>query len=575
MSQMLPRRMAAYLQLGFLNILMFLRISKGHDYINGTSQFCCTVDYISEMTCDWVERAAVTGDQCMVQAEDNMFANKCEAQSVLDAVLRGSSRSCSLSFSFFTIAQSFNVTLWCHKNGHKSLNGMIEMFEPSSNIKIPRPDIVANMSTNDCQFSWTVPKTITDYMALKSELRYKPKDGLWKDSELLLIESVLRTSIDLKHLKPSQVYVAQIRVKTLEGRGIVYRSVWSQWSLEVEWETPGSTINDGNQMAVWGVLSLISIVVTMILVFVNRYMMPKRLKKLKWFSVPDPGKFFYDLNSIHGGNFQKWLGGRLTASFYTAEELGTEISPVEISSIKDSESFIKKDYISDGSSSWSAGTSSLSSFANQGYFWFSYPNCVEMEPCKVYFSYGQSGAESGSEESGSYQCLTTSNDSLYEDLDVEPTSPGSECGGRGRLGFDRVMEEVLASATLTTSAAEVGHVGQLLGNVPHNGRACDLLPPKPQIAFFQFPHYSLGSRAFPHTMLLNEELEEEEEGEEDEGRQGCKGLSFGDQAVSQCSGVFRQEAGNILKAASLNLGRSCDAYLSLKEVQSTYSNKSI
>ncbi|GCB65342.1 hypothetical protein scyTo_0013445 [Scyliorhinus torazame] len=402
-----------------------------------------------------------------------------------------------------------------------------------------------------------------------------------------------RVSIDSANLKPEGIYKAQIRVKISDEPPVYYRSTWSEWSHPVKWKSEVPSPSVGVMRPV--LVSSLLFAGILVAVGIGQFTIQRsKVKKLHWLSIPDPGKFFYELNSTYGGNFQKWLGTTFPTSFNSTEDLATEISSVEISEIKDSESFIKQDYVSDSSGFKSIGDSSMSSFANQGYFWFSYPSAYEVDSCKVYFSYGRSGVQSGSEQSGSYRCLTSSNDSLYhsslqyspgsvfeKELDHDRSSARTGAGGNALTGAridDPAGEpEDPRNGKPLQFSHELGNIGQLLrSNTPPKGsNGCpNSIAQGPLFEALRYPFVSLEDTMFKRK-------------EEGVSRCGSDSLVFeeGQMEPLPATGTllstqgpqdgFRQESTSIFKTASLNLQQSSDAYLSLKEVQSKYSNQSI
>ncbi|XP_059496440.1 interleukin-2 receptor subunit beta-like [Stegostoma tigrinum] len=576
---------------------------------SGNEDLRCTVDYLATMTCCWSEQVSKNADCTLwVNDPDHDEEDEDEPEFPKTCTPRSSEmqgRSCNLTFQFFAAAQIFNMTLLCPSPEAKAPVVWIPNFKPLHNIKMKPPFnlTVTNNSQTQTDFSWMIYYEMQFSDKLQIELRYKTEDEQWTNARSLhIVKQKQQASIDGSNLKPDRQYIAQIRSKILDNNPDYYNSTWSEWSQEVKWKSAVHTHSDGifrvtqiTSLLFAGILVVLAIlaILTFRQLTIRRY----NVKKLHWLSIPDPGKFFYELNATYGGNFQKWLGSTLPASFNSTEDLGTEISSVEISEIKDSESFIKQDYVSDSSGFKSIGNSSLSSFANQGYFWFRYPSTYEVDSCKVYFSYDRSSLQSGSEGSGSYlekngSCLTLSNDSLYDSsqqnspCSVFVTEPDQECistqnKAGGKASTDEEMDGPPRGPEYPTnvkSSGKLGYLGQLLRNdCPSRGSQEGL---NPIIQMHLFEHLN-----YPFVSLEDITLTTKEEGI---SRSGSDSLMFGESQMgpppinmenimsAQCPlDGFRQESANILKSTSLNLGQSSDAYLSLKEVQSKYSNQSI
>ncbi|XP_051898922.1 interleukin-2 receptor subunit beta-like isoform X2 [Pristis pectinata] len=484
---------------------------------------------------------------------------------------------------YFAAAQIFNVTLLCSRNGSKYEAAKISRFFPKHNIQFQPPYnlIVVNNTDTMTELSWK-----TNYEAFFSdkmefEIRYKLESDQWKNAKKHLIQhNERRLRIDSSNLKPDSSYVTQIRVKIFDNKRGDYRSIWSKWSQILKWKTKKSKAAAGKLNTTLSVCLSLSGILFVVAILVIRQLAVgrSRMKTHRWLAIPDPGKFFYELNSTYGGNFQKWLGTKIPASFSSTEELSTEISSLEISEIKDSQSFLKQNFISDSSGFKSISDSSMSSFANQGYFWCNYPSSYEAYPCKVYFSYDRAELRADSEKSESYRYLTSSNDSLYDSsLQYSPCTFSID-----KQGFDLDCEESLSHTAVDASEEEIDRPPR-----EHEAPTCLPYPDHqashghsakeshvPLNGVSQFPAFGSSDCFFePHILLANDESA---------GRFASNGSMFEKaQAGALPSGTpcsqdgLIQQNPSVFKTTSLNLVQSTDAYLSLNEVRSKYSNQSI
>ncbi|XP_078093583.1 interleukin-2 receptor subunit beta-like [Mustelus asterias] len=581
------------LQFGFIALIASLW-SSGLGCHSGNQDLKCFVDYGQSMTCCWSQKVSHNDPGCKVNVDDpedpDSFPLICSPKQELRSSKR-QNRICNVEVPYFAAMQNFNITLSCPRPGSLKEVAWIPEFRPFQHIKLKPPYnlTIVNNSRTGTDFVWLADHDLAFVAKLKFEMRYKIEDEQWKNAKRFqIVQSEQRTKIDAANLKAERVYEAQIRVRIVEDNLEEYISTWSDWSDTVKWKskTPIPSVN-----VIRPILFSSLIFAGILIAVAVKYVTAKRykVKKLHWLSIPDPGKFFYELNSTYGGNFQKWMGTTLPASFSSTEDLQMEISSVEISGIKDSESFIKQDYVSDSSGFKSIGNSSLSSFANQGYFWFSYPSAYEVDSCKVYFSYDRSGLRSGSERSGSYRCLSSSSDSLYDSsIQYSPCSVFE----RG-LDHDRSLAQGAATGEKMDDppgepghpshgepfqrARELGNIGQLQRNdCPAEG-SHECLNPTAQIPLFESLQYAFVS-------LEDLTFKSKVEGVSRCGSNGhifeeCQTEPF-PATESPLSTMYpqdglRQECTSIFKTTSLNLEQSSDAYLSLKEVQSKYSNQSI
>ncbi|XP_067316619.1 interleukin-2 receptor subunit beta [Pseudorasbora parva] len=186
-------------------------------------------------------------------------------------------------------------------------------------------------------------------------------------------------------------------------------AIWSDWSEEYSWisevgrmpttaPTPDVSGILGLELTITGfVLTVIPMValVCVILICCNRN---KRLQKSQSFSIPDPSKFFGDLNSYHGGNFTSWLGPIL--SYESFIKVNTEfVSPVEVLKCQDGCESRSTNRHSGGLQDGWEGTNKSSNFSNSTYFLSqSSKGPVDtLEPCSPHSSYGPAGGVIGPE----------------------------------------------------------------------------------------------------------------------------------------------------------------------------------
>ncbi|XP_072127606.1 interleukin-2 receptor subunit beta-like [Mobula birostris] len=535
----------------------------------------CLVDYNNLMTCCWSQNVSQGSSQCEVRVDEfkqneKGFPKNCNPENAQE-------RSCTITFKYFAAAQKFNITLLCNRDGWKIEAAKIHAFVPKYNIQLQPPSNlnVVNNTDTMIELSWQTKHELLFADKMEFEIRYKLETEPWKNAKKHLIQqNERRVQIDLSNLKADSSYVTQIRVRILDSKN--YKSIWSKWSQALKWKTQKSKTATGKFTGdLWIALLLSGILFAVAILLIGQLVIRRSRKKTpRWLSVPDPGKFFYELNSTYGGNFQKWIGTKFPASFSSTEELGTEISSVEISEMKDSQLFIKHNLTSDSSGFKSISDSSVSSFANQGYFWCNYPSSYEAYPCKVYFSYDRGELGAGSEKSESYLYLSSSDDSLYDSsLQYSPCtfptdkqrmeldcgeSPSHVTGDSSEEGIDRPPREHGDPTCLP-------HPDHLASH-EHSASESHISPN----AVSQFPAFGSSDCFFgPHDLLADMK-------DEAASMFVSNGSMFEKAPDVSCSQHgFNQQNPSVFKTMSLNLVQPTDAYLSLKEVQSKYSNQSI
>ncbi|XP_069764110.1 interleukin-2 receptor subunit beta [Narcine bancroftii] len=544
-------------------------------YKCGHHDLKCKVDYVKQMTCCWSQNVSHSDPACEVQVTElnalkNEFPKTCSPGNKSYAV-----RSCNFKMVYFAAAHIFNVTLLCSRNGSKTEVARIR-FIPRHNIQFQPPynfHVVNNTETMT-ELSWQTSHEILFFDKMEFEIQYKLENEPWKDAQKHQIQhNERRMRIDSSSLKPDSSYVTRIRVKICDEEKD-YRSTWSKWSQELKWKTKKSTSAAYKLNTILSISLSLSGTLFVVAVLAIRQLSTRRSRKktFHWLSVPDPGKFFNDLNSTYNGNFQKWLGTKFPASFSSTEELGTEISSVEISEMKDPQSFLKENLTSDSSGFKSIGDLSMSSFANQGYFWFDYPSSYEAYPCKVYFSYHQADLGVEGKQSESYRCLTSSDDSLFnsslqgDPFRSSPDKQGSVLNDEGGTGGNPEEE-------IGRPPGE--HEGPTLPPYPDHPASCSHTSKEGYDALN--PTFGSSDWFFgPQASLVDTK-------DESTSRFGSEGLMFEKvqagalpSITSPCSQEsFTQQNPNVFKTTSLDPVQSTDAYLSLKEVQNKYSNQSI
>ncbi|ROL49303.1 Interleukin-2 receptor subunit beta [Anabarilius grahami] len=269
-------------------------------------------------------------------------------------------------------------------------------------VKLAPPQIVEVRGLN---VSWRVG--FTAYLSPEFEVQYRSAAQSWTDGKLWRTDQS-REELPEEHLFLHQRYVIRVRVKIKS----LSKAIWSDWSKEYNWmsevgqipptsPTPGvpeilgldwSSFVAG--LALTGFI-LAAVSICAVLIRCNRR---KDVQKNHSFYIPDPSKFFGDLNSHHGGNFTSWLGPILARESFI--KVDTEfVSPVEV---------VKKQDACDSHSAqrnsgvlqdrWE-GTTKSSNFSNSTYFLSQSSKAPSdtLEPCSAHCSYGPAGGVSGPE----------------------------------------------------------------------------------------------------------------------------------------------------------------------------------
>lgn len=272
--------------------------------------------------------------------------------------------------------------------GHEASNSVVKMAPPE---KVDVRGLTA---------SWTVSFKPIFFKSSLFEVQLRSAAQSWTDVE---IRPNGGTHLDLSEdeLFLKQQYVIRVRVKLNSN---FPNAIWSDWSQEYSWisevgrspPTPGVSEILTLDWSVAGFtltgITLVAVSVCVILIGCDRR---KSLQKKCSRYIPDPSKFFGDLNSQHRGNFTSWLGPLLHESFIRVD---TEcVSPVEVLKQPDAGDSRKSYGDSDGLQDRWEGTTKSSNFSNSTYFLSqsSKGPSDTLEPCSTHSSYGPAGGVSG------------------------------------------------------------------------------------------------------------------------------------------------------------------------------------
>ncbi|XP_073708395.1 uncharacterized protein [Garra rufa] len=274
----------------------------------------------------------------------------------------------------------------------------------TSVVKVPPPQRVEVHGIN---VTWSTVSS-EKYEKDEYEVQYRSANQSWTDVKNLISP---RLELPEERLLLQQRYVIRVRAKKQN----LPNAVWSDWSEEYSWtsdvgQTPDTLGNthlstaDSTKIpplesSVAGItltgITLATIVIFTVLIKCKRV---KRVQKNHSTYIPDPSKFFGDLNSSHGGNFTTWLGSILTHESFI--KVDTEfISPVEVLKLQDACDSRGTHRNSGGLQDKWDGTVKSSNFSNSTYFLSqsSKGPSDTLEPCSVHSSYGPAGGGSGSE----------------------------------------------------------------------------------------------------------------------------------------------------------------------------------
>uniref|UniRef100_A0A3Q4MBX6 Interleukin 2 receptor, beta n=1 Tax=Neolamprologus brichardi TaxID=32507 RepID=A0A3Q4MBX6_NEOBR len=355
------------------------------------------------------------------------------------------------------------------------------------------------------------------------------RDFKTPDTELRLALSKLKGHGDVR-----------VRVKT-ENSG--YNSHWSHWSPTSSWKVNSSDNLGNNTNSVFnGELGENSAYLSSVLKASEfKFFIGNKCRK----AVPNPSKYFQSLHSVHEGNLKKWLNPlSVSESFFTAQPID-QISPVEVC-----EDFDVVPSTSPSSSSTSAllhfqnsdtsgivnNSASSSIFSNRSYFTSSSSGgfaCID--PTPAYFTYH-----------GDFQpslCPSLCGFPTYESLKREPQSPDSGFG----IELEANNEEERYMEGGEQFLLDDRNIPFLILPVRFPPHTCPAFSPPTPPSLLVEPQMSSDSHQEDTPMT----------------------------AASDDSSSAWLVPGAMCRSSSMPVEPGKTGYLTLKELQATFSNKSI
>ncbi|XP_077791108.1 LOW QUALITY PROTEIN: interleukin-2 receptor subunit beta [Podarcis muralis] len=379
-----------------------------------SSSLSCFYDSVEILSCTWTPMKNITEAQC--QLEVRLESTSVRYKGPETCQLQGiDNRSCELNVLKFdmTITHAILVEVYCH-TGQNWTWMQNQRMCPFQNLRLRSPCNV--QMENDEKLSYNLTWklcALSHYLENKVEyqIRYKKIDP----SKAYIIGSNIQDQRWMKFetLSPDTMYEAAVRVKVKKSTAL-YNSTWSKWSMPVTWTThKGDTSSPSLLLTV--LLTLLGSLVFLFLFFIAIFLRgkspaSKRLRKVLKIHLPDPAEFFPSLTAVHGGDIQKWLSSPAPmSSFYLAAAV-PDVSVLEVMQKGNQEPclLLSKEHPTNTDAPETSGHSSSSCFTNRGYFFFHTDDSLEIEPCKVYFTYDPLTQEiSGREDSDpdSYKVL--------------------------------------------------------------------------------------------------------------------------------------------------------------------------
>ncbi|XP_029014461.1 LOW QUALITY PROTEIN: interleukin-2 receptor subunit beta [Betta splendens] len=383
--------------------LLLLQVSAraAHSH-KGPRGLSCLNDFVSTVSCTWDGNPPppAPGVDCWVTGRKTtwkLMERRTQIVITRSCKLRlhGSTPGCSFAFEneFNKMESMPNISMEC--NG-TTVDAILH-YKPLHHIRLNPPGLpTVNKSTNYTRIEWSPGSPLSVYIDIQNfEVQVAQEEQMWKEAKTLFTEHRM---IEVPSAQMPGRWQVRVRVRYPRSQN----GQWSSWSPAASWmgaDADEPRVQDRFWVK-WGLLLSAGLVVLPLIIYGGCAVVSFR--RLKGNPVPSPSKYFHSLHSVHKGNLKKWLNPLSASdSFFTAEALDP-ISPVEVC-----ESWHVPPPTSPSSSSTSAllhfqsysdsdtsgvgdnfSSSSSSVFYNLGYFRSpSSGSSARTDPSAAYFTY--------------------------------------------------------------------------------------------------------------------------------------------------------------------------------------------
>ncbi|KAM4531261.1 interleukin-2 receptor subunit beta [Odontesthes bonariensis] len=547
--------------MGLLRILYILvvlfPVYSAHSH-KGSPGLLCTNDFVSSVSCTWTSSRVAAGEDCWIFVvkriwiwrEPKLITRSCKLKQH-----RNSSAGCSIVFEneneeFSPSEVMPNITVKCSG----TLVDRLDDFKLRDNIRMHPPGAPnVSRAVGRTWISWSPGSPVSSYFKSKFEfqVQVKKSDQSWTEAKNLPLSE---QELDITDLQLKGQWQVRVRVQPYNR----LNSSWSGWSLTTSWVDPRDDKDrwlDLTSLMVTGLIIGSCLVVSVMLAF---YKICKTRELLKVKPVPNPSKYFPTLHSDHEGNLKKWLNPLSLSESVLSAQTRDQISTVEVcedwdgvpypclssSSTNALLHFQNSPSSGSNTSGITYSSSSLSTFSNMGYFISSSSGTsARSNPGPAYFTYQEHFCNVPNRLSldpSLCDPLTSCPD--YESLKREPQSPdsgfgiGKEDDAKDAIDMDVEEEEVLDEQT--------SHPLILPLHLP-----CHIRPPS-------------SPPAPPHAPTLTQ--------------MSSDSLHAAVPGTAVSGGpTARLVPGAMCRSSSMPVEPCETGYLTLKELQATFSNKSI
>ncbi|KAJ8251564.1 hypothetical protein GJAV_G00222700 [Gymnothorax javanicus] len=360
----------------------------------------CYNDYIRNISCIWNSTGKYSEEHCVL-LETRGHGKSCDLKPA-----EGQDRSLRTCQLVFKQVSGYHYKVTINVTCADSVVASFKDYRPAFNVKMHPPGKPVIAKSN---VSWSLGSPHSTMIpSYYFQLQFKLSEQSWENAESWdRPGKIMSVELAEDNFVMGQSYDARVRVRPVESAEDSLKGMWSTWSPTTTWrsevgeppvgERSRSLPDPGPQLQV--IAGLAAAAVTLLLLICWKYRRAGWVHKLKLPPVPNPSTYFHVLNSVHGGNFQKWLSPMFAPESFDIPQSFEDISAVEVFRAKDVTALLHPS-LSNPTDLWDSSDSSAS-FSNMGYFYSQYQGSYGLEVCPVYFSYptdtGSSDQEAGGE----------------------------------------------------------------------------------------------------------------------------------------------------------------------------------
>ncbi|XP_051562901.1 uncharacterized protein LOC127446198 [Myxocyprinus asiaticus] len=393
--------MMQILSMNSMKMMMVMMMSLLYSVLADQSLECHN-DYFNTFTCVWNTSKLTTSPPVRPDSNCslNILVKTSRSSEEKTAKLSPDSTEPNIRHATIEFQRTDGTIIpvvWIHQNVRcdNFVNPVAEILKHKARDSVVKVSPPQKVEVDRLNVSWSFGSPKSVFVNYNFELQFKSAAQSWTDIETTAEITDMHLELPEKHLIFHEQYVVRVRVKPS-----LSNAIWSEWSKEYSWTSEvgrRSTISGAVEFLDWSSfiigITLTGITLAIISILTILFKCNKNIwfEKIQSSYIPDPSKYFGDLNSHHKGNLKSWLG-----SVFALEVDSECVSPVEVIKPQDCNDSRHTERISSGlQDKWESSAKS-SSFSNSTYFLSQSSTGPRdtLEPCPAHCSYGPVGGDS-------------------------------------------------------------------------------------------------------------------------------------------------------------------------------------